>query len=97
MKFQPLHDRVLIERLLEKKKTKNGIIIPDIVKEKPIRGKVVAIGNGIRNRKGNIIPLEVKIGNEVLFTKWAGTEIKLFNKDYLIMKEADILGILKTL
>jgi chaperonin GroES len=94
MNFQPLHDRVLVERLEEKNKTKSGIIIPDTAKEKPMEGKVVAVGSGARDEKGNVIPLDVTVGSKILFAKWGGTEVKLEDKDYLIMKESDILGII---
>lgn len=95
MNFQPLHDRVLVERLEEKNKTKSGIIIPDTAKEKPMEGKVIAIGSGIKDDKGNVSPLDVKVGNKILFAKWGGTEVKLDGKEYLIMKESDILGIIQ--
>lgn len=95
MNFQPLHDRVLVERLEEENKTKSGIIIPDTAKEKPMEGKVIAIGSGIKDDKGNVSPLDVKVGNKILFAKWGGTEVKLDDKEYLIMKESDILGIIQ--
>ena len=95
MNFQPLHDRVLVERLEEENKTKSGIIIPDTAKEKPVEGKVIAIGSGIKDDKGNVSPLDVKVGNKILFAKWGGTEVKLDGKEYLIMKESDILGIVQ--
>jgi chaperonin GroES len=95
MNFQPLHDRVLVERLEEENKTKSGIIIPDTAKEKPMEGKVIAIGSGIKDDKGNVSPLDVKVGNKILFAKWGGTEVKLDGKEYLIMKESDILGIVQ--
>lgn len=95
MNFQPLHDRVLVERLEEENKTKSGIIIPDTAKEKPMEGKVIAIGSGIKDDKGNVSPLDVKVGNKILFAKWGGTEVKLNGKEYLIMKESDILGIIQ--
>jgi chaperonin GroES len=93
MNFQPLHDRILVERLEEENKTKSGIIIPDTAKEKPMEGKVIAIGSGIKDDKGNVSPLDVKVGNKILFAKWGGTEVKLDGKEYLIMKESEILGI----
>ncbi len=93
MSIQPLHDRVLLERIEEESKTASGIIIPDTAKEKPGRAKVIAIGNGSRTEDGRIIPLDVKKGDEVLFAKWSGTEIKLDGKEYLIVKESDILAI----
>ena len=95
MNFQPLHDRVLVERLEEENKTKSGIIIPDTAKEKPMEGKVIAIGSGIKDDKGNVSPLDVKVGNKILFAKWGGAEVKLDGKEYLIMKESDILGIVQ--
>ena len=95
MNFQPLHDRVLVERLEEENKTKSGIIIPDTAKEKPMEGKVIAIGSGIKDDKGNVSPLDVKVGNKILFAKWGGTEVKLDGKEYLIIKESDILGIVQ--
>ena len=96
MNFQPLHDRVLVERLEEEHKTKSGIIIPDTAKEKPMEGKVIAVGSGVKDDKGHISPLDVKVGNKILFAKWGGAEVKLDGKEYLIMKESDILGIIKS-
>lgn len=96
MKVKPLHDRVLIERLEEEQSTPSGIIIPDTAKEKPIKGKVIAAGKGALTDEGKVIPLEVKVGDTVVFAKWGGTEIKLDGKEYLIMKESDILGIIET-
>ncbi|MBQ3945479.1 MAG: co-chaperone GroES [Alphaproteobacteria bacterium] len=93
MKFKPLYDRVLVERLESEEKTAGGIIIPDTAKEKPMEGLVIAVGNGTKNDKGDIVPLQVKAGNKILFGKWSGTEIKLEGKDYLVMKESDIMGI----
>jgi len=95
MNFQPLHDRILVERLEEQSKTRSGIIIPDTAKEKPMEGKVVAVGSGSKNSKGDISPLDVKVGDKVLFAKWGGTEVKLSGVDYLIMKESDVLGIVQ--
>jgi chaperonin GroES len=95
MKFQPLHDRVLVERLDQESKTESGIIIPDTAKEKPMQGRVIEVGSGSKDDKGHVIPLDVKVGDKVLFAKWGGTEVKLKNKEYLIMKESDILGIIK--
>ena len=94
MTFRPLHDRVLVKRIESEEKTKSGIIIPDTAKEKPMEGEVVSVGSGIRQENGSITPLDVKAGDRVLFGKWSGTEIKLDNKDYLVMKESDIMGIL---
>lgn len=95
MKFRPLHDRMLVKRVEEEKKTKGGIIIPDTVKEKPIEGKVMAVGNGRVGEDGKRIPLEVKKGDRVLFGKYGGTEVKMDGEEYLIMREDDILGILE--
>jgi chaperonin GroES len=95
MKFRPLHDRVVVRRVEEDTKTTGGIIIPDTAKEKPIQGEVVAIGPGARDDAGNIVPLDVKQGDLVLFGKWSGTEVKVDGQDLLIMKESDILGVLE--
>ena len=95
MKFRPLHDRVLIEVLDSDEKTAGGIIIPDTAKEKPQEGEVVAIGPGIKNDQGKLSPLDVKVGDIVLFGKWSGTDVKIDGKEYSIMKEADIMGISK--
>jgi chaperonin GroES len=94
MKFRPLHDRVVVKRVDAEEKTAGGIIIPDTAKEKPQQGEVVAVGPGGRDEAGKLIPLDVKAGDRVLFGKWSGTEVKLDGVEYLIMKEADILGIL---
>ena len=93
MKFRPLHDRVVVRRLDSDEKTAGGIIIPDSAKEKPMEGKVVAVGPGARSEKGNLIALDVKAGDTVLFGKWSGTEVKIDGEDLLIMKESDIMGI----
>ena len=93
MKFRPLGDRVLVKRVEEETKTKGGIIIPDTVKEKPQEGEIVAVGSGARDDSGKIVPLDVKVGDKILFGKWSGTEIKLDGEDLLIMKESDILGV----
>ena len=93
MGFRPLHDRVLVRRLEEDEKTAGGIIIPDTAKEKPSQGEIVAVGSGARGDDNEIIPLEVKIGDKILFGKWSGTEVKLDGEDLLIMKESDVLGI----
>jgi len=95
MNFQPLHDRVLVERLEQESRTKSGIIIPDTAKEKPMQARVVAVGKGVKDDKGQISPLDIKVGDKVLFAKWGGTEVKLEGKEYLIMKESDILGIVQ--
>ena len=93
MKFRPLHVRVVVRRLDSDEKTAGGIIIPDSAKEKPMEGKVVAVGPGARNEKGDLIALDVKAGDTVLFGKWSGTEVKIDGEDLLIMKESDIMGI----
>ena len=95
MKFRPLHDRVLIKVLDSEEKTAGGIIIPDTAKEKPQEGEVVAIGPGIKNDQGKLSPLDVKVGDIVLFGKWSGNDVKIDGKEYSIMKEADIMGISK--
>ena len=94
MKFRPLHDRVVLTRINAEEKTAGGIIIPDTAKEKPQEGKVVAIGPGGRDESGKLIPIDVKVGDRVLFGKWSGTEVKIDGVEYLIMKESDIMGIL---
>lgn len=95
MKLRPLGDRVLVERLEIQEQIKGGIIIPDTAKEKPQEGKVIAVGSGKRLESGEIKPLEVKEGNKILFGKYSGTEVKLNDKEYLIMREDDILGIIE--
>lgn len=94
--LRPLHDRVLVRRLDTEAKTAGGIIIPDTAKEKPTEGEVVAIGSGTRDEDGNLHPLDVKVGDKILFGKWSGTEVKLDGEDLLIMKESDIMGIITT-
>jgi len=94
MKFKPLHDRVAVRRLEEEGRTSGGIIIPDSAKEKPMQGEIVAVGQGARSEGGNIIPLEVRVGDRILFGKWSGTEVKVTNEELLIMKESDIMGII---
>jgi chaperonin GroES len=94
MKFRPLHDRVVLRRVEEEEKTKGGIIIPDTAKEKPMEGEVIAAGPGARGDDGKIQPLDVKKGDRVLFGKWSGTEVKLDGEELIIMKEADIMGII---
>jgi len=96
MKVVPLHDRIVVSRIESEEKTKGGIIIPDTAKEKPQEGKIIAVGPGKRDENGNIIPMDVKAGDRVLFTKWAGTEFKLNGRDYMIMKEDDILGVIES-
>ena len=93
-KFRPLHDRVVVRRVESEEKTKGGIIIPDTAKEKPQEGEVVAVGTGIRDDSGKIVPLDVKAGDRVLFGKWSGTEVKVDGEDLLIMKESDIMGVI---
>jgi len=95
MAFRPLHDRVLVRRVEEEQKTAGGIIIPDNAKEKPMQGEIVAAGNGHLQDDGSVRPLDVNVGDLVLFGKWSGTEVKLDGEDLLIMKESDILGILE--
>ncbi|MEO1192901.1 MAG: co-chaperone GroES [Pseudomonadota bacterium] len=94
MKFRPLHDRVVIRRLEEEEKTAGGIIIPDTAKEKPMQGEVLAVGPGARNEKGEVVALDLQVGDRVLFGKWSGTEVKIDGEDLLIMKESDIMGVL---
>ena len=94
MKIRPLHDRIIVKRLEEERKTASGIVIPDTAAEKPDQGEVKAVGKGKKTDDGKIIPLDVKVGDKVLFGKWSGTEIKIDGEDLLIMKESDILGIL---
>lgn len=93
MKFRPLHDRVLVKPLDQDEKTAGGIIIPDTVKEKPMRGEVIAVGPGARGDDGKLTPLDVKIGDTLLYGKWSGTEVKIDGDDYLIMRESDVMGI----
>ena len=94
MNFKPLHDRVLVSRLESDTKTKGGILIPDTAKEKPQEGEVIAVGSGAKDKDGALQPLDVKIGDKILFGKWSGTEVKIDGEDYLIMKESDIMGII---
>ena len=94
MKYKPLHDRVVVERLDSDEKTAGGIIIPDSAQEKPMQGKILAVGSGARDDSGKIQPLDVKEGDTILFGKWSGTEVKIDGKDLLIMKESDIMGII---
>ena len=93
--FRPLHDRVLVRRIESEEKTPAGIIIPDTAKEKPIEGEVVAVGPGARDETGRIIPLDVKVGDRVLFGKWAGTDVLIDGEERLILKESDILGVIE--
>jgi len=94
MKFRPLHDRVVVRRLKQDEKTAGGIIIPDTAQEKPMEGEIIAAGPGARNEDGKLVPLDVKIGDRVLFGKWSGTEVKLDGDELLIMKESDIMGVI---
>jgi chaperonin GroES len=93
--FRPLHDRVLVKRVEAEEKTPGGIIIPDTAKEKPVEGEVLAVGPGVRDETGTVRPLDVKVGDHVLFGKWAGTEVIIDGEDRLILKEADILGVVE--
>lgn len=95
MKIRPLQDRILVQRVEEEEKTKGGIIIPDTAKEKPIEGKVIAVGSGRTGEDGKKIPLEVKAGDHILFGKYGGTEVKVGGEEYLIMREDDVLGIIE--
>ena len=95
MKFRPLHDRVLVERVEQEEKTAGGIILPDTAQEKPMEGKVVSAGAGAKDDSGKVTALDVKKGDRILFGKWPGTEVKVDGKDLLIMKESDILGIIE--
>ena len=94
MKFRPLHDRVVVKRIDAEEKSSGGIIIPDTAKEKPSQGEIIAVGPGGRDESGKLVPLDVQVGNRVLFGKWSGTEVKLDGEDLMIMKEADIMGVL---
>ena len=94
MNFRPLHDRVLVKRVEGEEKSKGGIIIPDTAKEKPMEGEVIAVGSGARDESGKLVPLDVKAGDRILFGKWSGTEVRMDNTDYLVMKESDIMGII---
>ncbi|EHK77889.1 molecular chaperone GroES [Sinorhizobium meliloti CCNWSX0020] len=95
MAFRPLHDRILVRRVESEEKTKGGIIIPDTAKEKPQEGEVLAVGPGARSEQGQIQPLDVKVGDRILFGKWSGTEIQIDGEDLLIMKESDVMGIIE--
>ena len=95
MKFRPLHDRIVVRRIEAEQKSAGGIIIPDTAKEKPQQGEVIAVGPGARNEQGQLVPLDVKAGDTVLFGKWSGTEVKIDGEDLLIMKESDIMGVLE--
>jgi chaperonin GroES len=97
MKFRPLHDRVVVKRIEAEEKTTGGIIIPDSAKEKPSQGEITAVGPGGRDEAGKLIPIDLRVGDRVLFGKWSGTEVKLDGQDLLIMKESDIMGVLTEL
>lgn len=94
MNFKPLHDRIAVEPLEHEEKTAGGIIIPDTAKEKPMQGKVVAVGKGTREDNGSVTPLELKVGDIVLYGKWSGTEVKIEGKTLMVMKESDVMGII---
>jgi len=95
MKFRPLHDRVVVRRLKQDEKTAGGIIIPDTAQEKPMEGEIIAAGPGARNEQGQLVALDVKVGDRVLFGKWSGTEVKLDGEELMIMKESDIMGVIE--
>ena len=95
MKFRPLHDRIVVKRIDAEEKTAGGIIIPDTAQEKPSQGEVIAVGPGGRDEAGKLTPLDVKVGEIVLFGKWSGTEVKIDGQDLLIMKESDVMGIIE--
>jgi chaperonin GroES len=95
MKLRPLQDRILVQRVKEEEKTKGGIIIPDTAKEKPVEGKIIAVGNGKLNEEGKRLALEVKKGDRILFGKYSGTEVKIEAEEYLIMREEDVLGVIE--
>ena len=95
MAFRPLHDRVLVKRVESEAKTAGGIIIPDTAQEKPMEGEVLAVGPGARGEDGKILPLDVKVGDRVLFGKWSGTEIKIDGEELIVMKESDIMGVIE--
>ena len=95
MKIRPLHDRIIVQRIEEEQKTKGGIIIPDAAKEKPQEGKVLSVGKGKQLEDGKVVPLDVKAGDRILFSKYAGNDIKIEGEDYIIMREDDVLGILE--
>jgi chaperonin GroES len=95
MKFRPLHDRVVVKRVDAEEKSKGGIIIPDTAKEKPQEGEVMAVGPGGRDESGKLIPIDLKVGDRILFGKWSGTEIKMHGEELLIMKESDVMGVME--
>ncbi len=94
MSFRPLHDRIAVKPIQQEEKTSGGIIIPDTAKEKPIQGEVVAVGKGTKSENGTVHPLEIKVGDKILYGKWAGTEVKVDGLDLVIMKESDVMGII---
>ena len=94
MNLKPLHDRIAVEPLQSEEKTSGGIIIPDSAQEKPLKGTVVAVGNGAKDKDGKVIPLEIKVGDTVMYGKWGGTEIRIDGKDLIIMKESHVIGII---
>lgn len=93
--IRPLHDRVIVRRLEQDEKTAGGIIIPDTAKEKPVQGEIIAVGPGGRDDTGRVVPMDVKVGDHVLYGKWAGTEVKLDGEDVLVLKESDIIGVIE--
>ena len=95
MKFRPLHDRVVVRRVESEARTAGGIIIPDTAKEKPQEGEVIAVGPGGRDEAGKLVPIDVKVGDRILFGKWSGTEVKIDGEDLLIMKESDVMGVIE--
>jgi len=95
MKFRPLHDRVVVKRIEAEEKTAAGIIIPDTAKEKPSQGEVIAVGPGGRDESGKLVPIDLKVGDAILFGKWSGTEVKIDGEDLLIMKESDVMGVIE--
>src|SRR5262245_46453644 len=94
LKFRPLHDRVVVRRIDAEEKSKGGIIIPDTAKEKPSQGEIIAVGPGGRDENGKLIPIDLRMGDKILFGKWSGTEVKIDGEDLLIMKESDIMGVI---
>ena len=95
MKFRPLHDRVVVKRIDAEEKSKGGIIIPDTAQEKPSQGEIIAIGPGGRDEAGKLIPIDVRVGDHILFGKWSGTEVKIDGQEFLIMKESDVMGVIE--
>jgi chaperonin GroES len=95
MKFRPLHDRVVVRRIESEAKTAGGIIIPDTAKEKPQEGEIVAVGPGGRDEAGKLLPIDLKVGDRILFGKWSGTEVKIDGEELLIMKESDVMGVIE--